>query len=174
MNAWEPIAPILDGAAGADDPAEACAPYALTRPAPDVRARPLIFASPHSGRVYPAAMMAATRLPPLAIRRSEDAWVDRLIEAGPAHGATLLAAQLARVWFDVNREPWELDPAMFEGELPAYARGRSARVAAGLGAIARIVSEGEEIYDRKLSFAEARDRVEGVHRPYHDALASLI
>ncbi|MGI9170568.1 MAG: N-formylglutamate amidohydrolase, partial [Caulobacteraceae bacterium] len=62
----------------------------------------------------------------------------------------------------------------FEDELPAYARGRGARVAAGLGAIAKVVREGEEIYARKLSFAEARGRVEAVHRPYHDALAALV
>ena len=86
----------------------------------------------------------------------------------------MIAARIARVYFDVNREAWELDPAMFEDELPAYARGRSARVAAGLGAIARIVREGEEIYGRKLRFAEACGRVEAVHRPYHEALRALI
>ena len=88
--------------------------------------------------------------------------------------ATVIAARLARVFLDVIREAWELDPAMFEDELPAYARGRTARVAAGLGAIARIVCEGQEIYHRKLSFAEAQGRIEAVHRPYHEALAGLI
>ena len=89
-------------------------------------------------------------------------------------GATVILARLARVWLDVNREPWELDPAMFSDELPAYARGRSARVAAGLGSIARIVAEGEEIYAGKLTFAEARERVEAVHQPYHAALGQLV
>ena len=86
----------------------------------------------------------------------------------------MLAAQYARAFIDVNREPWELDPAMFEDELPAFARGRTARVAAGLGAIARIVCEGQEIYARKLTFAEAEARVRQVHQPYHAALATLI
>ena len=45
---------------------------------------------------------------------------------------------------------------MFADELPEFARARTARVAAGLGAIARVVSEGQEIYARKLTFAEAR------------------
>ena len=75
---------------------------------------------------------------------------------------------------DVNREPYELDQAMFEDELPVFARGRSSRVAAGLGAIARIVAEGQEIYARKLTFAEANARIESVHRPYHTALADLV
>lgn len=134
----------------------------------------LVFASPHSGRIYPATLMAASHLSAEAIRRSEDAFVDELIASGPAHGVNLITARLARAWLDVNREPWELDPAMFSDELPAFALGRSARVAAGLGSIARIVCEGQEIYRRKLTFAEAKSRVEAVHAPYHGALAELV
>jgi N-formylglutamate amidohydrolase len=166
MNALEPTLVCQD-----DD--EAIAPFVVTRPAGGA-ASPLVFASPHSGRTYPEVMMAASRLDASAIRRSEDAYVDGLIERAPEHGASLIAARLARVYMDVNREPWDLDPAMFEDELPPYARSRSARVAAGLGAIARVVREGEEIYSRKLCFAEARARVEAVHTPYHEALAMLV
>jgi N-formylglutamate amidohydrolase len=86
----------------------------------------------------------------------------------------VIVARYARAYIDVNREPYELDPAMFEDDLPDFARGRTARVAAGLGSIARLVAEGREIYDRKLTFAEARRRIEAVHRPYHRALAELI
>ena len=150
------------------------APFRLTRPAPGITQTPVIFASPHSGRFYPPAMMAASHLDTHAIRRSEDAHVDELIAAAPAHGHTLIVAEFARAYLDVNREPWELDPGMFEDELPVFARGRTARVAAGLGAIARIVCEGQEIYARKLTFAEAEDRVRAVHQPYHTALAALI
>lgn len=146
-------------------------PFEIRRPA---TASPLVFASPHSGRVYPAQMMDASALDAATIRRSEDAYVDELIEGAAAHGATLLLARLARAYIDVNREPWELDPAMFEDELPEFARGRTARVAAGLGSIARIVSEGQEIYARKLTFEEARERIEAAHRPYHEALAKLL
>ena len=167
MNAWEPPNSFVEVE-------DAVAPFVVTRPDGGVAASPLVFASPHSGRLYPETLMAASRLDASAIRRSEDAYVDGLIERAPEHGASLIAAQMARVYIDVNREPWELDPAMFEDELPAYARSRSARVAAGLGAIARVVREGEEIYARKLCFAEARARVEAVHTPYHDALAMLV
>jgi N-formylglutamate amidohydrolase len=134
---------------------------------------PLIFASPHSGRIYPRQMMAASVLNQDQIRTSEDAHVDALIEGAPALGASLLLNRLARAYVDVNREPFELDQAMFEDELPEYARGRSARVAAGLGAIARVVANGREIYHRKLTFAEARARIEEVHQPYHTALRGL-
>jgi N-formylglutamate amidohydrolase len=134
----------------------------------------LVFASPHSGRHYPADMGASARLGAAAMRSSEDALVDQLIGAAPRHGATVIVARYARAYVDVNREPYELDPAMFEDELPEFARGRTARVAAGLGSIARLVSEGREIYDRKLTFAEASGRIETVHQPYHCALKGLI
>jgi N-formylglutamate amidohydrolase len=133
-----------------------------------------VFASPHSGRDYPDDMMSAAALDAQAIRRSEDALVDDLIAAAPELGAATITARYARAYIDLNREAFELDPGMFADELPEFARARTARVAAGLGAIARVVSEGQEIYARKLTFAEARGRIEGAHRPYHAALERLL
>ena len=118
--------------------------------------------------------MSAAALDGLSIRRSEDAYVDDLIAACASLGAPTLTARFARTYIDLNREPFELDPAMFADELPAFARSRSARVAAGLGAIARVVAEGQEIYDRKLTYAEACARIELSHRPYHAALQTLL
>jgi N-formylglutamate amidohydrolase len=141
---------------------------------PRTLATPLVFASPHSGRLYPRDLMAAAALDAAALRRSEDAFVDALAASAPAFGVPLIAARYARAYVDVNREPYELDQAMFEDKLPAYANARTARVAAGLGSIARVVGEGQEIYRRKLTFADARGRIDRVHRPYHDALKGLI
>jgi N-formylglutamate amidohydrolase len=149
-------------------------PFEIVTPAKGAAASPLVFASPHSGRVYPAEMLEASALDAEAIRRSEDAFVDELIAQATQHGATLLLANLARAYIDVNREPYELDPNMFSDELPSFARGRTARVAAGLGSIARIVSEGQEIYARKLTFEEASGRIEAAHKPYHAALRDLL
>jgi N-formylglutamate amidohydrolase len=115
-------------------------------------------------------MVAAVRLPLETLRASEDAFVDRIIARAPELGASVVRARFARTYVDLNREPWELDPAMFAEDLPDYARGRSARVAAGLGTIPRLAGEGRPIYGRKLSFSEARARIELAHRPYHDAL----
>lgn len=167
MNAWEPIA-VED--------APPRAPFELRRAVAEGDAPPtaLVFASPHSGRDYPDDMMSAAALDAQAIRRSEDALVDDLIAAAPGIGAATITARYARAYIDLNREAFELDPGMFADELPEFARARTARVAAGLGAIARVVSEGQEIYARKLTFAEARSRIEGAHRPYHDALERLI
>jgi N-formylglutamate amidohydrolase len=173
MNAWERIGAERIGASRPPEADEEAA-FHVTPPAPGAPPTALVFASPHSGRIYPPGLMAASRLDAETIRRSEDAHVDDLIATAPAHGAAVIAMRVARAWLDVNRDPWELDPAMFEDELPAYARVRTARVAAGLGSIARIVGEGQEIYARKLTFAEAAVRVETVHRPYHAALADLV
>ncbi len=154
-------------------------PVALAEPAFELRraggvATPLVFASPHSGRLYPDALMAASVLSAQAIRRSEDALVDLLLEGAETLGANLLTARFGRAYLDVNREPYELDPSMFEDELPPFTHALTPKVAAGLGAIARVVAEGQEIYGRKLSFAEARERIEAVHKPYHAILRALL
>jgi N-formylglutamate amidohydrolase len=148
------------------------APFSVVRPAR--LTTPLVFASPHSGRHYPLEMLAASSLDAAAIRRSEDAFVDVLINGAVAHGAPIISAGFARAYIDVNREPYELDQAMFEDELPPFASVRTARVAAGLGSIARVVAEGQEIYRDKLTFSDAKQRIEQVHRPYHEALGALL
>jgi N-formylglutamate amidohydrolase len=135
---------------------------------------PLVVASPHSGADYPEDLLAASRLDPLTLRRSEDSFVDAIFAAAPALGAPLLAARFPRAYLDVNREAWELDPAMFADPLPSFVNVRSPRVRMGLGTIARVVAGGEEIYARKLRFAEARRRVEGLYEPYHGALRRLL
>jgi N-formylglutamate amidohydrolase len=141
---------------------------------PPMRAVPLVLASPHSGADYPSDLLAASRLDPLTLRRSEDSFVDALFAAAPDLGAPLLAARFPRAYLDVNREAWELDPAMFSDSLPSFVNVRSPRVRMGLGTIARVVASGEEIYARKLAFAEARQRVDRFYRPYHEALRALV
>src|SRR5438477_1896560 len=141
---------------------------------PRVRAVPLVLASPHSGNDYPRDLLAASRLDPLTLRRSEDSFVDALFAAAPELGAPLLAARFPRAYLDVNREAWELDPTMFSDTLPSFVNVRSPRVRMGLGTIARVVASGEEIYARKLRFAEARQRVDALYHPYHHALRRLV
>ncbi len=147
-------------------------PVEVLRPAQPTG--PLLFSSPHSGNVYPAAFVATSRLDPLTLRRSEDAFVDELFAAAPGAGAPLLRAKFPRAFVDPNREPYELDPGMFADDLPAYVNRSSPRVGAGLGTIAKVVASGAEIYDGKLVFAEAEARIERLYRPYHAALETLV
>ena len=55
---------------------ELAPPFTVARP--QSLEVPLVFNSPHSGRVYPKAFLAASRLDPRALRRSEDAYVEEL------------------------------------------------------------------------------------------------
>ncbi|MHA1158573.1 MAG: N-formylglutamate amidohydrolase [Alphaproteobacteria bacterium] len=135
---------------------------------------PIVLNLPHSGSSYSESFLAATQLNRHAIRASEDVGVDELFAPAAALGAPLLRAHFPRAWLDVNREPYELDPDMFAGPLPAHANTRSIRVSGGLGAIPRIVSESVEIYGSQLPVSEAINRLETVYKPYHRALARLI
>lgn len=141
---------------------------------PDGPETPLVVASGHSGAIYPPDFLAAARLSEAALRHGEDSYVDRLCAAAPSCGAHLLLARFPRVFCDVNREPWELDPAMFAGPLPAWVNTTSPRALAGLGTIARVSANGEIIHRRPLGFAEAEARVRACWEPYHAALAELI
>jgi len=135
---------------------------------------PVVFASPHSGAQYPPAFVAESCLDLATLRRSEDCYVDELFADAPEFGAPLLRALYPRAYVDVNREAYELDPEMFSDPLPRHANTASARVMAGLGTIARIVSTRREIYRRKLPYAEAEHRIETVYKPYHQALSGLV
>ena len=153
-------------------PPLASPPVLVARPASQTT--PLVFASPHSGRCYPAAFLAASRLDPLGLRRSEDSFVEELFSGAIGFGAPLVHATFPRAWCDANREPWELDPAMFSDILPPWVNTTSVRVNAGLGTIARVVASGESIYRGKITFAEAEHRVETCWKPFHDMITALI
>src|SRR5262245_64328570 len=87
-------------------------PFVLIEPLR--RTAPLVFASPHSGRRYPADLLASTRISLISLRRSEDAYVDELFAGAAAHGASVLSATVARAYVDLNRDADELDPDMVE------------------------------------------------------------
>ncbi len=135
---------------------------------------PILLASPHSGRVYPANFVESARLDPVTLRRSEDAFVDELYAGAVELGIPMIRAHFPRAYLDPNREPWELDPDMFDGPLPRHVNADSPRVAAGLGTLARVVTDGQDIYRHKLPYAEAEWRVRTYYDPYHAALRGLI
>jgi N-formylglutamate amidohydrolase len=141
---------------------------------PDRLASPLVFSSPHSGSTYPAGFLASSRLDPLTLRRSEDAFVDELFLPCVALGAPMLRALFPRAYLDVNREPFELDPQIFDGLLPDFANTRSLRVAVGLGTIPRVVGDAQPIYKNRISIADGLGRIEALYRPYHAQLRALV
>ncbi len=136
---------------------------------------PLVMASPHSGREYPPAFLAASRLSLAQLRRAEDPYVDELLDG--VTGVPVLRARFGRAWLDLNRDADELDPAMFEGRLqdarPLAFRATD-RVSSGLGVLPRVAGQGLDIYRRRLTTAEAEARLRAVHAPWHSRIAELL
>jgi N-formylglutamate amidohydrolase len=157
---------------GASIAAELTPPFDLW--APDVQQTPLVFCSPHSGRVYPKAFLDASRLDAHTLRKSEDCYVDDLFRGVVDQGAPLIAARFPRAYVDANREPFELDAELFLDRPPAFSNTQSVRVLGGLGTIPRIVADGEEIYARRLPLASALERIEMLYRPFHSMLTGLL
>ncbi|MFK0300236.1 N-formylglutamate amidohydrolase [Brevundimonas sp. NPDC090276] len=144
------------------------ATFRLT-PAQTGRSSPLVFASPHSGALYPEDMGAAEGLSEASLRSAEDAAVDRLLAASSSAGAVLIAGEIGRAYVDLNRAPDDLDPVLIadcpDGPPP------SLKTQAGYGVVPRLAGDGTALYDRRLTMAEARGRIARVHAPYHAALA---
>lgn len=143
--------------------------YVLCRPERQIRN--VIFASPHSGRDYPADFLARALPDRHLIRSSEDAFVDQLFDMVPGFGAPLLVAKAPRAFIDLNRAADELDPAVIEGIVRAP---HNPRVSSGLGVIPRVVAGGRAIYRGKLTLAEAEARIRTHWHPYHKTLAALV
>lgn len=147
-------------------------PFTVTEPA--MQTVPFVFNVPHAGAIYPASFLASSRLDAVALRRSEDAFVDELFASVMELGAPLMTAHFPRAFLDLNREPYELDSRMFDGRLPSFSNTRSMRVAGGLGTIPRIVADGQEIYRSRLPVDEALHRIEWLYKPYHRTLRHLV
>ncbi|MFN0115097.1 MAG: N-formylglutamate amidohydrolase [Paracoccaceae bacterium] len=146
-------------------------PQAFDLTMPLRRMTSVVFASPHSGRHYPAEFLQASVLDERTIRTSEDAFVDQLLDCVPDHGAPLLAARAPRAFIDLNRAADELDPALVEG---VRAVAHNPRISSGLGVIPRVVSGGRAIYRGRIPLAEAEARIASWWRPYHARLQRLL
>src|SRR5258708_35589124 len=74
---------------------------------------PVLFNSPHSGRVYPREFLRSSRLDLPTLRRSEDSFVDDLAQGVVARDYSRLRAHLTRCYVDVHRERSYPDPRRF-------------------------------------------------------------
>lgn len=134
-----------------------------------------VFASPHSGCRYPSDMGARASLNAISLGSAEDTGVDQLVDTAPGLGIPLILAHVSRTYVDLNRAPTDLDPLLIR-DVPAIEGSGTAgaKVAAGYGVIPRKTGDGQDLYDRSLSLAEAEARLQGVHQPYHVALGLLM
>ena len=134
----------------------------------------VIFASPHSGNIYPKAFIGRSGLNEQALRRNEDAFIEELFAPVVDLGAPLLSAQFPRCFVDVNRAPDELPYEWTSNSPNSGTKGVSPRAEAGLGVIPTMLSETTQIYKKPLSYRAARARLAALYHPYHDALQELI
>lgn len=149
------------------------APFVLVEPMR--RLAPIVLASPHSGRRYPGDLLDRAHAPLSSLRRSEDAYVDELFAGAAGAGAPMLIAAVARAYVDLNRDPTDLDYAMYlDPPRRSSSAANSARVRAGLGVIPKICGDGREIYTARMPFADAERRLAFVYAPYHATLRALI
>ncbi len=143
-------------------------------------AAPVIFASPHSGQIYPEAFIAMSVLTKKQLRRNEDIWIDRLFESAVDFGAVLLKARFPRSFVDVNRAEDEFFADInISGHNPLtqtpFSAGKnvSERARVGLGVVPLIISENTPIYTRPPKSSEIKARLNTLYHPYHAALKQL-
>ncbi|MDO8450704.1 MAG: N-formylglutamate amidohydrolase [Rhodoferax sp.] len=137
---------------------------------------PLVLDSPHSGTRYPADFGFACDLPRL--RRAEDTHVEKLYDFAPDLGVAWIEAHFPRSYLDANRNITEIDTTLF-GEAfwpdPVETDPQVlSKVRLGKGLIWRMTDDGIPIYERQLSVAEVRERIDRCWRPYHAAVAAAI
>ena len=150
---------------------------------PDAWTSPVVWASPHSGGVYPDILLRASPLTRRELRRNEDAFVDRLVACAPEYGAPVVSARFPRCFVDVNRAPDDLPPEWREAGADALEAGGGVSPAAstaayrarmGLGVVPLVISENLSIYSHPPSRAAVEARLDALYRPYHEALRSLL
>ncbi|NML48056.1 N-formylglutamate amidohydrolase [Ramlibacter sp. G-1-2-2] len=136
---------------------------------------PLVLDSPHSGVAYPADFGHACEL--AVLRQAEDTHVEKLYDFAPALGVAWVEALFPRSYIDVNRNTTEVDVTLLEDAWSdAVETDPKAlnKVRLGKGLIWRMTDDGVPIYDRKLTAAELRERIDRCWRPYHQAVEESI
>jgi N-formylglutamate deformylase len=136
---------------------------------------PLVLDSPHSGVSYPDDFRHACD--PVLLRQAEDTHVEKLYGFAPSLGVAWIEALFPRSYIDVNRNTTEVDVSLIEDawtDPVETAPAALSKVRLGKGLIWRMTDEGVPLYDRKLTAAEVRQRIDRCWRPYHEAVAQAI
>jgi N-formylglutamate amidohydrolase len=134
---------------------------------------PILISVPHAGRHYPPRLIERMRAPRHAALKLEDRYVDRLADAVAREtDAALLIAHAPRAMIDLNRAiedmDWDMVRTGAPAGLPRLRIGRRAR--SGLGLVPRRLPEIGELWTERLEHSEVEARIDGIYRPYHEAL----
>ena len=138
-------------------------------------ATPLVLDSPHSGTRYPSDFGFSCDM--AGLRRAEDTHVEKLYDFVPALGVTWIEAFFPRSYLDANRNITEIDSTLFGEAWPDPVETDPvilSKVRLGKGLIWRLTDDGVPIYERQMSVAEVRARIDRCWRPYHAAVAAAI
>jgi N-formylglutamate amidohydrolase len=135
------------------------------------RGGPVVLSVPHSGRHYPAALVARSRFGRASLERLEDPHVDLLVTGALDRGVAAVIARAPRAEIDINRSLGELHPAAIFGR-----RGEppTPRARAGLGLIPTRVGGLGDLWRAPIDEVELERRISNVHCAYHDALAQQL
>jgi len=135
----------------------------------------LVLDSPHSGVAYPDDFGHCCD--PMALRTAEDTHVEKLYDFAPALGVAWVEALFPRSYLDANRNVTEIDASLFDEPWPDPVASDAAtlsKVRLGKGLVWRCTDDGAPLYDRKLTVAEVRQRIDSCWKPYHQAVAAAI
>lgn len=146
----------------------------FTIEAGSIGGNPVVVAVPHAGRIYPPALLAASRLGEAGLAGLEDRLADKIAEGARLAGATLIVARLARAMLDLNRDPREIDPEMIAGPIAIDPLPPTPKLRAGLGLFPRRLPHAGELWRGKLPADEALRRIATIHIPYHRAIAEAL
>ena len=142
---------------------------------PAAQSAPLVFNVPHAGALYPASFLAQSRLDALALRRSEDAYVDELFAPSVELGAPMMTARFPRAYLDLNREPYELELADVRRPDPDFRQyALHARRRRPRHHPARSSRMGRRSMRGRFPVDEALRRIEWLYKPYHRMLRQLV
>jgi len=134
----------------------------------------VIFASPHSGAIYPSDLLSRSKHSAHQLRRNEDIFIDHLFHSAVAAGAPFLRALFPRIIVDVNRAGHELPPEWESLCDEAPDTKTTARAAAGLGVVPTYLSETQPIYTRLPNLETVSNRLDRLYHPYHTTLRELL
>lgn len=135
----------------------------------------VVLDSPHSGVSYPEDFGHCVDV--AVLRTAEDTHVEKLYDFAPALQVAWIEALFPRSYLDANRNVTEIDATLLDGPWPDPLDtdpATLAKVKLGKGLIWRCTDEGLPLYDRKLTVAEVRSRIDNCWKPYHQAVASAI
>jgi N-formylglutamate amidohydrolase len=130
-------------------------------------ALPVLLSVPHSGRDYPAWLVALCSGGEPALRSLEDPLVDVLAAPALRRGFGAVIARSPRAAIDLNRAEDEIDPSVIDtGPLARL----SPRARGGLGIVPGRTQAHGSLWVRPIRRDQLEERLDQAHRPYHAAV----